>query len=802
MSYKSFMSFTIVLFFLIFSHGFSFAEETSIPALPLKFDFGTDLIENGYIKIDEITEYSQERGFGWIKKPDCVRERKEANPLYHDFVFSREPAAFRIDVKPGLYLITVSVVDILYNDHELELKIGNENFPIVKPDIAELAVLSATVLVENNFIIINFDSPSKNWIVNALTLDKAQKKEETKISKETLNSSLKIKDTWQNVFECNDPIKPFMEKFRNNLKQVKDFESTGFLKDEYLNVISGVVDFFKMFQDNNGAIIDPYEKKEYQYSTPCFALAAARLVVSRDRKDLLEPAMKALDWSTLTLSQRKAASAHEDFFSPQIAHAIPLLKSFASSERYSKWVSNMSSFDPIITYRAKPGGGNWNVVALSGEGLLNIMGIRKDKSFINKSLAAQGTYFSSPWGLYIEGPMPYDHFPRIWAADMLAHGYNGDYTDKLKEVLRRGAITSLFMQSPCGELPAGGRSAHHQWNEAEQCLTYELYALKAKDSGDEELAGIYKRAAHLALLSIKRWIRPSGELWIVKNKMDPSLKHGYEGYSSHSQYNLLAMAMLSIAYEYAERTDTIKEKPAPADIGGFVFDIGSPFNKIFANAGGMYIEIDYLADLHYNSTGLLRIHKSGFNPQLGPSDVLSEHFVSKYPKTPRTTAALGVEWIDDKKKPVRLAEFGRIKDKKSANLKHDLKIIKESPDCVEFEIVYTGDLKGPKTVIEHYLVTKDYTDYSVELTEYKNKARLIIPVLANNGEKDTIIEVKNSTVSVVLDNDIQNYRVLKANEIKISEEKYPFRNGWAKLAFAEYKKNKKISLRIKPAKQN
>src|SRR5206468_4030585 len=102
--------------------------------------------------------------------------------------------------------------------------------------------------------------------------------------------------------------------------------------------------------------------------------------------------------------------------------------------------------------------------------------------------------FSSPWGLYLEGPMAYDHFPRLWAADMVAHGYEGKYAKDLQELLRRGSLTSLFMQSPNGELPTGGRSAQHQWNEAEQCVTYEIYGAKALADGDKELAAVFKRA--------------------------------------------------------------------------------------------------------------------------------------------------------------------------------------------------------------------------------------------------------------------------------------------------------------------
>ena len=74
------------------------------------------------------------------------------------------------------------------------------------------------------------------------------------------------------------------------------------------------------------------------------------------------------------------------------------------------------------------------------------------------------------------------------------------------------------------ELDSGhfrGRSSQHQWNEAVQTVTYELFASKfAKDGkqkqqgdiltashlvGDMVTAGAFKRAAHLALGSLRRW---------------------------------------------------------------------------------------------------------------------------------------------------------------------------------------------------------------------------------------------------------------------------------------------------------
>ena len=161
------------------------------------------------------------------------------------------------------------------------------------------------------------------------------------------------------------------------------------------------------------------------------------------------------------------------------------------------------------------------------------------------------------------------------------------------------------------------------------------------------MAGVFKRTAHVALQSMQRWQRPSGEMWIVKNRADPKDFHGYESYSSHSQYNLLPMAMLSIAYDYAAKTDDVPEQLTPAEVGGFAFQLDKPFNKIFANTGGMYVELDVAADPAHNATGLLRVHKKNFNPQLGAereSDQYEDRAVScRWACAPSPRSAARVE---------------------------------------------------------------------------------------------------------------------------------------------------------------
>jgi hypothetical protein len=45
-----------------------------------------------------------------------------------------------------------------------------------------------------------------------------------------------------------------------------------------------------------------------------------------------------------------------------------------------------------------------------------------------------------------------------------------------------------------GELATGGRSSQHQWNEAVQCVIFEIYANYWKSQGNMVAARAFKRA--------------------------------------------------------------------------------------------------------------------------------------------------------------------------------------------------------------------------------------------------------------------------------------------------------------------
>ncbi|RYX85260.1 hypothetical protein EON83_06600 [bacterium] len=754
-----------------------------------RFDFGEAIaLQDNYTAAD-IGAFTEARGYGWLQTQDLIlRDRKAPDKLHRDFVWGKTPATFRVSgLKPGLYKLTIIAGDANYGDHKTRVSIeGAPAMPLLEPAMSEFATLTAAINCGTTCDI-RFDSPDNNWNVNALSLEPTTENQPPTVTKERIDNVV-----WDVPKE--DPTQPLLAQFRKAAAP-KDFKASQLSRADYLKIIAGEVDFWKTKQNADGAIIDPYRNEEWQYSTPAFAHAAAALIAWDNRADLVESAAKAMDWATLRLSQRKAATSHEDFYGPMLAHALPLLKPHVTPQRAAQWENNLKSIDPYKTYRVGIGGSNWNIVALSGEAAFQKMGIRPANSdYVERSLGGQIQHFGSAYGLYLEGPMAYDLFPRLWLNDMLADGYAGRYKAEIDEMMRRGAITNLFMQSPWGELPAGGRSAQHQWNEAEQCATYEIYAAKALKGGDSELASVYKRAAHLSLASMQRWVRPSGEMQIIKNWVDPAQNHAYEGYSAHSQYNLLPMSMLAIAYEHAATTTGVTEKPAPADVGGFVVDLPE-LHKVFANASGTYIELDTNADHHYDATGLIRVHMKGLSPQLGPSDSILEHASYRVPaNSPQAkNTAVGVSWQD------KAGDWHRLGELSADQIKGVKVETREStPQRVAFDVTYEGDLFGVTRIIEHYVLTNDKVELSTELAGYNGPLRYVWPILADDGKTPTTITTANGIVSVSQPGGktAQTFAPQGAQSVTVENERYPNHNGWARLGVADYPRGGKITLVI------
>jgi hypothetical protein len=547
-------------------------------------------------------------------------------------------------------------------------------------------------------------------------------------------------------------------------------------RDAYLRLVEGIVRLFAPHQDARGAIVDPFTMGERQYSTPAFALAAAVLCASKRDPSILPACVRAMNAACADLAAGKAADRHADFFTVLLVHADVVLRPLVPQATAASWQRELAALVPEQVYVQQPASGrplqNWNLVAAAGEFLRCREGYGRSEAWCHASLALQAEHMTAA-GMYRDpnDPMAYDHFARLWALDVIEEGYRGPLAATWSEWLERAAWASLFMQSPRGELPCGGRSAHHQWNEAEQAVTFETFARRYARQGEHAAAGAFKRAARLSVESIARWVRPSGELWIVKNRVDPAKRHGYEVYSFHSQYNLLTAAMLALAWLRAD--EAVPDGVCPAELGGYAFAIQPAFHKVFAAAGGWSVEIDTGADLHYNPTGILRVHHASL-PGALISDGTTATPAYTLPSVPTRTMAVGPEWLGPDNQWTGLASRGG-GDIGAA----DVRLVERSGSRVVIEVVYRGALGGGATAVrETVAVSAGGVEISHAVEGAAGSVRQVIPVLVSDGETESTVQVEGPTASVSRERGTLRLTRLDGLEWQRAGEREPCRNGF------------------------
>ncbi len=613
---------------------------------------------------------------------------------------------------------------------------------------------------------------------------------------------------------ANHPYGDRIISFLKNQTKCIGFTATGFDNKEYLVQIERQVRAFYPYQNKEtGAIIDPVYKIEWQYSTPCYALSVGLLNKTGFIKDaiLLKSGIRALDCSIAEMNENRCAHHHGEFFIQPIMLALDLYKGYVSEAQMTVWKEKIAEVDPYLLYKdnlqKKKFCYNHNVVALAGEYIRMKENIAIDRNFLEIHFEHQKQNMSAN-GLYIDSktnpPMVYDEFTRQFMTSILVEGYDGACKDFYSRKLLDGAWTSIFMQSPYGEVPTGGRSAQHIWNEAAAAVTYEIYASQYASQGKMKEAGAFKRAAHLSLKSISRWKREDGSGFIVKNRFPIETMHGYESYSAQSQYNLLACWLMSVAYLYAD--DSIEELPSPADVGGYIIPMQDVFHKLFANVGGNYIEYELSGDPRYNATGLIRIHLKNSNPQLGPTDAIPHKWDNKKKKDlGGELLSVGPAWFDKEGVEHRLAEYTNISypntELYSAYTGTSLPEIKvtikeQTLQKVSFEVAYIGNFGGVSRITKQFTINEKGLIVKDNLQGEVQSMRVYYPMLVDDGEEMTRVNMTNNKVSLSLrDGDI-TFEALSPRKsvMKRSGISLYCRNGYAEAAYfdvpgkeAEYK---------------
>lgn len=751
------------------------------PGRRLSLSFGAGPTAPGFVQVGANTNFDPDKGSGWLGAVQLKeRDRGVGSPEMRSLVASTSPATFRITLSPGTHKLSIKFFDYAFDDHVTTIEIDSVHEHIPEVTIGRHEVATLTIIFENSesAVDLRFTSPKNNWIVNSLTLERTN---------ESAGVCLDVvpypADLWDLPPETDRSARQLVDRWtlRQDIGRVDAVLDRGSVS--YLKTIGSIIDHFKRWQNDDGAIIDPYRGEEVQYATPCFAYAASVLARHDDRTDLIGPASRAMNWASQALATRTAANGHEDFFPVPIALSLALLDGLVHRGTLDTWRQTLAGFDPMKTYRHAIGGtgrqgSNWNCKALVGEYLLHKLGVRENLDFVTVSLLAQGRLFNNEFGLYAEGPMVYDALPRAWLSLMVKAGYAGPAADELAEALERGALTSLLLQSPSGEAPCGGRSSHHQWADAAQCVIFEAYAHDFAKMGNMHLAGVFRRSAHQAHGSLTHWQRPSGDLHIVKNRADPADRHGYEVYSSHSQYNLLAATALGLAYQGSLSSPEIVEAPTPAETGDFALLLPPPFNKVVANCHGTHVIVS-LSKEKQGTTGLLRVHFADQSDQVGPSDALVSDATHHLPRGPRVNQSTGCSWTDASDRWVSLA------DQSADDVHAEVTIEAEEPHVVRFNIAYRIANAPVDKIVEHYELRRDHVIVRYSCENRASPARSVAwPVLVSDGKIHSALSVAEDRIVVQRGASQTEYVVNGCETLSLSDEVYPHRNGWMRVARA------------------
>lgn len=567
--------------------------------------------------------------------------------------------------------------------------------------------------------------------------------------------------------------------------------------EEYLDVLENICRTAAQFQDNDGAIIDPFLDREHQYSTPYFALGVAVLTdAGRADEYLKSTGIKAMEHSTENFAggSRGMPDAHGEFFIAPLTEAFLLFKKEVTSETRTRWEKRLRTPVEEIIRPDAATINNWRTYAIKGEWLRSKHGLTDKEQaidFIEDSWLnhTQRTRIGSDkWNLYQDWSSdPQSHavegVGRGNLIGLAAGGYDGPSSAEIENFVDNGTHLSLLLQSADGQAPTNGRTDNHLFGEILFMLSFDIYAEKMMKKDREYLAGQYRRAAMLSFKSVKRWIRDdepwTGSLSITKNFFDHDERIGFQPASQWGNYT--GAAIMHIAEAYLNRKTEIKEKPAPAEIGGYAFSTDPRFSTFFANAGGMQIQANLRgADVpKYNKSwsplGVIRFSRVGWDSRLGPSD--GEHNREagtpvSYSRGPNETAdeyragsgvTFGPTW-NERGEWVRIADLHKhYRGTPEVHFVHPL--------LVKFSITYsyiTG--RGGPYFIQDFIVTPDGV-FTVTRSPQPEPFAMTIPLLENDG-RNLQIEINDRIIQTryIEGDDEQSFLLLNQESIVNSNE--------------------------------
>jgi|APSaa5957512622_1039677.scaffolds.fasta_scaffold03494_3 hypothetical protein len=536
------------------------------------------------------------------------------------------------------------------------------------------------------------------------------------------------------------PLQETWERTREAIGLEDRPEPTGLTRETYLDAAERIVRALASWLDGDGIIVDPFSKEEFYaenrsgrkllvHAQTRFLGGLGHLIAAGRCLDLVETCIQIYEERLLHLDQVQLAP---EFWVKEMVYAHAALRDRVSEERRQRWEEAWRNHDPWTSYVAAKEGvvGNYNlaVFALAGEFFKQRYGLGGDGGIVGGAIRYLARDFT-PWGMYRDpsDPMTYDLVVKQ-QLDMIRHrGYAGEHAGWIDEICRRGAISSLLMQSSTGQMPFGGRSNQFHFVEAHFACLCESRAAFYKTAGDELTAGIFKRAGRRAVQMTLPWILEMEPFRHTKQGFHPELGHGVDSGGPYSVYGSLAASLLGAAYHLAD--EDIEEETTPAEMGGFAFALWPAFHKVFASCGGYHVEVDTRADREKDGTGLGRLQRIGVRSEIALAGSISPDATFSFGvERPTVSLAIGPVWWDSEGRERRLADFSdEISDV-------EFTVLREMPEEVAFEVRYTGELGGCCELTESYVLSDRGLEYAVRCEPKPERLHLLVPVILTDGE--------------------------------------------------------------------
>lgn len=410
---------------------------------------------------------------------------------------------------------------------------------------------------------------------------------------------------------------------------------------DILSAVEGVCRFTARHQDEAGAVIDPFLKREHQYSTPYFAAAVGTLMHFDRARELWPAGIRAMEHATRCLAggSDTIPDRHGEFFIAPLTTAMEHYQPHVSADTWQTWHERLQTPLPKIMQDQHGRFNNWRTYAMKGEWL------RARRGWSTRDFAGQ--FIQDAWlqRTQRERILPDRwNFYQDWSSDPQSHaveavgrgnllalieaGYNGPFDNEIRRAVERGTTASLLWQDASGQCPPNGRTDNHVFNDVLYQLAFEVMAERMWRTGDRQLAGQFRQAAGLSFRSIRRWARQDapwdGSFFVTKNHFDPADRVGYQPASQYTNYN--GAVMYHLAECALTRQSDIPPAPVPVEIGGYVTQADPRFGSVTAAAGGIQLMVNLRGDTvpkynrYWTPPGVVRCSRVDWDSRLGPSD--------------------------------------------------------------------------------------------------------------------------------------------------------------------------------------